>query len=178
MSKVSNVDETIARRVQDPLCAADELAALVGTSKEIDRLIASHSRADADTFKKLATSQYDAAIRENVATNPNAPLDVLIVLSVTSARAVLLNPAFYLVVREDPSVLERLGAYPLGRMLAQKECPLSMINWAFDFYSSRDEFEPRVLEGIIENPSTPVEMLEAVLRLDTRMDYSSAEGLL
>ncbi len=177
MSEASKAGTSIAKRVQDPLSTADELAALVGISAKVNRLIASHSRAGADTLQKLS-SRRDEITRENVATNPNAPLDVLIDLANEFPRAVRLNPAFVLIILENPGVLERLrGTWIIASVLQQKECPLSIIKWAFARYS-KERFDSTVLMGIVRNPTVPINILDAILRLDTRTEITGAEGFL
>lgn len=177
MSKASNASAIIMKQIENPSCTADELAGLVGTSVEIDRLIASHGRTDAKTLRKLSRRR-DQAIRENVASNPNTSLKVLINLAKDFPRAFLLNPAFNLKLLEDPGFLESLYRPTLAKLLEQTECPLSTIKWAFTFYSNREKFNPMILSGIIRNPSIPVGIIEDVLRLDTPMEISSEEGLL
>lgn len=177
MSEFSKAGASIAKRVQDPLCSMDELDALVGTSAKVDRLIASHSNTSGNTLQKLSRSR-DKKSREAVANNPNTPLEVLIDLASDFPRAFLLHPTFDLVVLKDPGVLESLYASTLANLLQQKECPLSIIQWAVAFYSKQKRINTTIFIGIVRNTNVPVDIIDAVLRLDSHAEITGTEGFL
>lgn len=170
-------NESLARRIQESLCTVDELESLVGTSVEIDRLIASSKRAGADTLKKLSRSTDDLT-RECVVGNPNTSLEILNNLADEYPRAFLLNPAFDLMVLENPGFLENLYESTLAKILEQKECPQSIVVWAYNFYKRKSSYSSRILKGVVKNPHTPVKMINAILRLDAGSEITCEEGLL
>lgn len=177
MTEALNSNESHAIRIRDSLCTVDELESLVGISVEIDRLIASSKRAGADTLKKLSHSSDDLT-RECVTGNPNTPLETLNNLADEYPRAFLLNPAFDLMILENPGFLENLYESSLAKILEQKECPQSIVVWAYNFYKKRNSFSSSVLKGVVKNPHTPVKMINAILRLDNGVEITCEEGLL
>jgi hypothetical protein len=177
MTEALNSNESLASRILDSLCTVDELESLVGTSVEIDRLIASSKRAGADTLKRLSNSSDDLT-RECVTGNPNSPLEILNNLVDEYPRAFLLNPAFDLMILENPGFLGNIYESTLAKILEQKECPQSIVVWAYNFYKKRNSFSSSVLKGVVKNPHTPVKIINSILRLDTGVEITCEEGLL
>jgi hypothetical protein len=177
MTEALNSNDSLARRIQDSLCTVDELESLLGTSVEVDRLIASSKRAGSDTLKKLSRSADDLT-RECVTGNPNTSLELLNNLADEYPRAFLLNPAFDLIVLENPGFLENLYESTLAKILEQRECPQSIVVWAYNFYKKKSSFSSIILKGVVKNPHTPVKMINAILRLDTGLEITCEEGFL
>ena len=177
MTDASNINVNLARRIQEPLCTVGELDAMVGTSDEIDRLIASSNRAGADTLKKLSRSADDLT-REGVTGNPNTPPEILNNLADEYPRAFLLNPAFDLMVLENPGFLENFYESTLAEILKQKECPQSIVEWAYNIYKKKKPFNSMVLKGVVQNPYTSVKIINSILRLKAGVEISCEESLL
>ncbi len=177
MTEPTNTNLDISSRIQDPQCATENLSAWVGLSLENDRLIAAHKNTGAETLEKLSRSE-DERTRELVTGNPNAPVKVLMDLADDFPRAFLLNPAFDVIVLEDPGLLERLYESTLAKILAQKECPQKIIDWAYKFYKRKSTYSSRVLMGIVKNPYTPVKTINAILKVDSGVEITCQEGCL
>ncbi len=177
MTETPNSNVDITSRIQDPQCTTENLSAWAGLSTENDRLIAAHKNAGAETLNKLSRSD-DEKTREIVTGNPNASINVLMDLADDYPRAFLLNPAFDIIVLEDPGVLERLYESTLAKILAQKECPQKIIDWAYNFYKKKSRYSSRVLMGIVKNPYTPVKTINAILKVDSDVEVTCQEGCL
>ena len=177
MTEAINDNDILARRIQDSLCTADELENLVGTSNEIDRLIASSKLSNADTLKKLSRSADDLT-RECVAGNSNITVEIINYLADEYPRVILLNSAFDIMVMEDPDILKKIYESTFAKILEQKECPQFIVVWAYNFYKKRNSFSSRVLKGVVKNPHTPVGIINAILRLDTGVEITCGESLL
>lgn len=163
-------------KINDPNCSSEELETLVGKDKEIDRIIASHVNAGAETLKKLARSN-DTQTKEYVTGNPNTPRALLLnVLAEDFPKAMLLNPAFDLMVLENPDFLVDIYSSTLAAILRQAECPASIVEWAFTRFSQQDDFSPEILNAIAQNPSVKVSMIEEIIVMDTPMEMTTAEG--
>jgi hypothetical protein len=156
---------------------AEELSSLVGTSEEVDRLIASSSQTRGDTLEKLASSTNES-VRQMVQSNPNTPLEVLMDLADEFPQAFLLNPTSLQILLEDPGVLESLHESTLAKILEQRDCPLHVVCWAWNFYKRRSFFSSRVLKGVAANPSTPVRIIASILRLEAGSELTCEEGWL
>lgn len=168
----------VLSEISDPSCSSDELDSHIGKDKKIDRIIASHVNAGAATLKKLAMSN-DAKTRECVAGNPNTPRDMLInYLAEDFPKALLMNPAFDLMVLESPDFLADIYESALAAILRQAECPTSIVEWAFAHYSSRDDFSAGILKAITQNPAVKVSMIEEIILMDTPIEITGAEGAL
>lgn len=166
------------RRVRDPFCSAEELDSLVGITAKIDCLIASHGNASSKTLTRLAESR-NAKTREGVTANPNTPKNVLLNwLAEGFPKALLLNPAFDLMVLEHPGFLSELYVSTLAAILRQPECPSTILEWAFDHYSKGDDFSPVILIALAQNPATRVSMIWEILRMDAPTEITGAEGML
>jgi hypothetical protein len=177
MTESLNTNVDVTSRIQDPKCATEDLSAWAGLSPENDRLIATHKNAGAEILKKLSRSE-DEKTRELVTGNPNVSIDVLMNLADDYPRAFLLNPAFDIIVLEDPGVLERLYEPTLAKILAQKECPQKIIDWAYKFYKKKSTYSSRVLMGIVRNPYTSVKTINAILKVDSDIGITCQEGYL
>ena len=177
MGDSSNKSTDLAKRIKDENCTPEELSALVGISSMNDRLIAVHKNTGSEALEKLSSSK-DALTREFVTGNANTPLKILLQLADDFPRAFLLNPAFEMLALEDPGALERLYEPTLARILAQKECPASIVNWAFKHYSRKSTFNSQIMLGIVQNPAVPVKIINSILKLNVEVDLTCQECLL
>lgn len=178
MTKPSNDLMDVSNRIKDPQCNVQELAALVGICPENDRLIAAHSNAGSESLRKLSKSE-DKKTRELVASNPNTPVNVLLYLADDFPRAFLVNPAFDIIVLEDPGALERLFERTLAIILEQKECPQSIIEWAYKSYKKKNSFSSStVLLGLVKNPYTPVKIIKSILKMRSKNEITCQEAFL
>lgn len=169
---------TNLRKIEDPSCPSEVLDSLSGKEMETDRLIASHSNTSAKTLRSLANSD-DNETKERVAGNPNAPKYILFDwLAEYFPKAVLLNPAFDLMIFENPDLLAEIHSYALAAILRQAECPASIIEWAFTRYSKEDDFNRLILKSIVQNPAVGVSMIEKIFRLDALEGGVGSEGML
>jgi hypothetical protein len=177
MAESSKSGAGLAKQIRDKNCTTDQLAALVGINSKSDRLIAAHQNAGSEVLKRLSSSK-DALTREFATGNPNTPLNVLFELAEEFPRAFLSNPAFELMALEDPAALERLHASTLAKIVAQKECPTSIVEWAFKHYRKKGAVSSDVLLGIVQNPKTPAKFMVSILKIDLKTDVSCQECLL
>lgn len=178
MSELSNINIEVSDRIRDPQCSLDDLANWAGMNTENDRLIASHCNVGAETLKKLSRSE-DKKTRENVTSNPNTPVNVLIYLADDFPRAFLLNPAFDLIFLEEPVALERLYETTLAKILSQRECPLPIIDWAYRTYKRKNSYSSSaVLKGVVKNPNTPDKIIKAILKMRSDTDITCQETFL
>lgn len=76
---------------------------------------------------------------------------------------------------EDPGFLLRLDETTISNILKQKECPVSIVDWAYASYKKR-QLGPEVLKGIVKNPNTPIEMIKTILRIKSSEEISCEEG--
>jgi hypothetical protein len=113
MTEVSNDADGIEKRIQGGLCSVEEMATLVGSSVAIDRLIAAQSGASTDILETLSQSS-DSATREAVTGNPGTPRELLTGLAWDVPRALLLNPAFDLMIFDSFYVAVATQIYPPG----------------------------------------------------------------
>ena len=98
-------------------------------------------------------------------------------LAVDFPKALLINPAFDLMVLESPDFLEDTSSFALAAILRQAECPASIVEWAFARYS-RQDFRPSILKAIAQNPAVKVSMIEEIILMDIPMEVTGAEGAL
>lgn len=168
----SNLD-----RVSDPLCPSSELALLAGGGAVTDRMIAIHKNAEPVLLQKLANGR-DALTKQGVAGNPNTPLTTLFSLVDEFPREFILNPAFNLMLLENPGILETRATGTLVRILEQPECPVSILHWAAVQWSTDGRLSRDVMQGIARNPATPPETLEYMLGLNQTKDMDGSEGWL
>jgi len=167
--------------VNDPDCSAETLEELIGKDVEVDRIIASHLNARLAALKELL-KKYDHKTRENVTGNPNATIEFLLenYLITDFPRAFLLNPAFDWMIIENPDFLKDLDQDVLAEILKQKECPSSIIDWAFTFYSKRGSFSLAVMKALTQNPEVKINMIEKIVNMDIPYHnyITGAEGAL
>ena len=105
------------------------LERLAFQSFKINRIIALHPKASPDLLARLAKSP-DKLTRRNVALNPQTSKEVLLDLAPTFAGEFFENPAFDLLLMEEPNLLFKLPVGVLKNILKRVDCPDSLLNWA------------------------------------------------
>ena len=124
------VDESeIAKMLEDADLDIFTLERLAFRSFNINRMIALHPNASAELLAKLSKSP-DKLTRRNVARNSQTSKEVLLYLAPTFAGEFFLNPAFDLLLMEDPNLLFSLPVGVLKNILKRDDCPVSFLNWA------------------------------------------------
>lgn len=101
----------------------------MGQAVSLDRKIAQHPNASPATLALLAASK-DRATRREVARNAGTSKDVLLALAPAFPSEFLLNPAFDLLLLEDPQLLARLPVTAVKTILSQPDCPEVILRWA------------------------------------------------
>jgi hypothetical protein len=109
--------------------SAPELDKMVGVSDRVDRKIAQHDRVASSTLKKLAQSRAASVLR-NVVLNPACPKDLLLELASKFPNEFFQNPAFSLLLLEEPDLFSRLPITVIKSILKSPDCPASIIDWA------------------------------------------------
>lgn len=127
-------------------------AATVGAVKT--RQAARESQ-DAAVLSVLATST-DKRTRRLVAGNPHTPRTVLLALAPECPGEFFLNPAFDLLLLEEPGLLEDLPVSVFKYILKRADCPPSFLEWAIRHgaaglqlaVAGRDDIDRQMLECI------------------------------
>lgn len=137
---------------------ARQLSRMAGRSPSIDRQIARHPSASPALLKRLAKGS-DRNTLANVAGNPNAPRDTLLRLAAAYTDEFFLNPAFDLLLMEEPNLLhEKLRPAVLKKILKRSDCPPSFISWAIQHGTSGQQL------AVAARPAVTVETLQALAR--------------
>ena len=121
-----------AKSTPKPLPAtlsAEQLAKEIGKDAATDRLVAKHPNAAAETLLLLARSK-DKTTRKLVALNPGTPKLALLDLAPQFPGDFFRNPAFDLLLMEDPDLVFQLGRGVLKNILKRPDCPESFMRWA------------------------------------------------
>jgi hypothetical protein len=126
MTRTTQQVETL---LNDPATPASRLSPLVGHSVKTDRVLAIHPQASEAILSRLAESA-DRPTRRGVAKNPQTPKNVLLKLAPTFAGEFFLNPAFDLLLLEDPNLLDALPVTVIKNILKRPDCPSSLLRWA------------------------------------------------
>jgi hypothetical protein len=108
---------------------SDCLRSLAQESVALARLVASNPAAEAELLKELATHR-DRDTRRNVAANPNTPTAALLTLAEMFPNEFLQNPAFPLLLLEQPNLVERIPRGVLVQLLQHEAVPESFLKWA------------------------------------------------
>jgi len=110
---------------------------------------------DAEELSLLARSR-DKRTRRLVAGNPHTPRGVLLALAPECPGEFFLNPAFDLLLLEEPKLLEVLPVSVFKHILKRADCPQSFLEWASHHgaaglqlaVAGRDDIDRRFLERI------------------------------
>ena len=108
---------------------ADQLKGLLGTSIEVDFLLAMHPNVTAEILVQLSKS-IDPAILRKVVVNPVTPKDILVSLGSTFPGKLLKNPALGSIFQADKKFPLAFEAKTLLKLLGHKDCPECFGEWA------------------------------------------------
>jgi hypothetical protein len=108
--------------------SARRLAMLAEESTTLARLVARNPAAPESVLKKLA-SHADATVRKWVTAHPSTPPSVLVKLATQFPEQLLDNPAFDILLLENPNLLNELPVGTRRSLLKREKCPLSFMEW-------------------------------------------------
>lgn len=117
------------RAASDVETSAAILTKLAGQDASVDRLLAKHPNASAESLERLSHSS-DRTTRRNVVLNANASKAVLLRLAPQFPGDFFRNPVFDWLLLEDPDLLFGLGQGVLKTILKRADCPQSFQSWA------------------------------------------------
>ena len=135
--------------------SAAELDGLVGVSDKMDSKIARHDRVSSATLENLARSR-SAAVLRNVVLNPACPKTVLLQLAAKFPKEFFHNPAFLILLFEDPDLFSLLPITVVKSILKSPDCPASVIDWAMRLGGSSHAL------ALADRQNLPVPMLRAI----------------
>lgn len=155
-------DALIRQLLDDPATPGAELMPLAGHSPNRDRQLAAHPNALGEMLTQLANSA-DRQTRRRVAMNPQSPKAVLLKLAPTFPGEFFTNPAFDLLLMEDPNLLNAVPITVIKNILKRGDCPLSMLRWAVVYGGKshhlalvdRESISRVLLEQIAAGPHGP-----------------------
>lgn len=138
--------------------SADVLAAFLGCSVSIDRLIAKHSNANERVLEELIESK-DKTTRRNVFFNPNTNNQSVIKLAAEFPDGLLkLKPKVLdSLVRHDPQNIYGIEQAMLSQILRHPQCPQILLNWACKHGGAYEQL------AVWKNPNAPVELLSEMM---------------
>jgi hypothetical protein len=140
-----------------PKAPLPRLLAFSWQSKENARRLAKDPQAPEGLLSSLARHP-DPVCQKLVAQNPNTPRRVLFELGARHPRQLLQNPVFSLLLLEDPDLLQKLPAKCARGLLAQREVPLLLLE-----YAARDPM-PWMREAAARHPALPEDLRQRILR--------------
>jgi len=150
------MDISIAlKSAKDAESSPEQLDALFGQSVEVDRLLARHPKASEGLLESLSHSS-DKTTRKYVVLNPNATKEVLVKLAPQFPGDFFKNPAFDLLVIEQPSLMFEIGGGVLKNILKRSDCPVSLLKWAVERGSEAERL------AVTANPHVPQKLLIAL----------------
>lgn len=123
------MSETAASGLDISYLSATELDGMVGVSDRMDSKIAQHSQVASSTLKKLVLSR-SALVLRNVVLNAACPKETLLKLAPKFPNEFFANPAFPLLLLEEPDLFSRLPITVVKSILKSRDCPASIIDWA------------------------------------------------
>ena len=126
------MDKKIATSIaKNKAATSEQLGLIAGIDVSIDRLLAKHDNSPAELLEKLSHSS-DKTVCRNVAANPNIPRKVLINLAQAFPKSFFKNPAISSILRNDSTILFDFDRLKLRKILASKDCPNILGEWAYD----------------------------------------------
>jgi hypothetical protein len=126
------MDKKIATSIaKNKASTSEQLESAFGVDVSIDRLLAKHTNSATELLEKLSHSS-DKTVCRNVAANPNIPRRVLINLAQVYPKAFFRNPAISSILRNDSTILYDFDRLKLRKILASKDCPDILGEWAYD----------------------------------------------
>ncbi len=140
---------------KDPERTPTDLAQVAGKAVELDRVIATHANASGEVLLTLSKSS-DKTTRRHVALHPNTPKSALISLATQFPGEFFRNPAFDLLLLEDPQLLFKIGGGVLKNILKRPDCPFSFLTWAVEHGEEDQKL------AVAMNPNAPEDLLQAL----------------
>jgi hypothetical protein len=110
---------------------SEQLELIAGVDISVDRILAKHANSLDELLEKLSVSS-DKTVCLNVVANPNVPRRVLINLAQVYPNAFFKNPAISSILRNDPTIPYDFDRLKLRKILARKDCPDVLGDWAYD----------------------------------------------
>lgn len=126
--KASVKKRTPQQEAKSESTPAKRLGELAEQSSTLARLVARNAAASATLLKKLG-SHSDATVRKWVTLHPNTPPKVLAKLATQFPEQLLDNPAFDVLLLENPDLLNELPAGTRRSLLKREKCPVSFLAW-------------------------------------------------
>ena len=174
-------DDEINSLLENPVTPSSKLRSLAGRSQKWDRKLATHPNAATEILAKLAKSA-DRLTRRGVTLNPQTPKDALLALAPSFPGEFFLNPAFDLLLIEEPNLLQALPVGVMKNILRRPDCPYSFLRWAAVYGGrshhlalvSREALSREMLQQIANGPHGPAAEVAADRLM--RGDYSEAAG--
>lgn len=166
--KNADHDQLAIQMTKDKETSADVLAALLGCSISIDRLIAKHPNATEDILDELTgnkeegtTGSKDVATRRNAFLNPNTKSSAIVEMASEFPNDFIKHPALDRLVTGEgwtgPGIIYRIGQPTLLEILARRDCPLALLNWAVKHGGPLEQL------AAWKNIFTPVELLAEMM---------------
>ncbi len=146
----------------------ERLEELARVSPQLAALVAKHPNAAPELLRELASSA-NAATRKGVATNPNAPTDVLLKLGEFPGQ-LLDNPVFPMLLLENPNLLAEVSIARLRTLLKRDVVPESFLEWV-----ARESNDGVVLLTVAIYPNTPKTALEKLTQSQMRQVALAAQ---
>ena len=154
--------------VKDKETSADVLAALLGCSVSIDRLIAKHPNANERVLDELTGNKEegtagskDKVTRRNAFLNPNTRLSAIVEMASEFPNDFIKHPALDRLATGEgctgPGIIYRIGQSALLEILARRDCPLALLNWAVKHGGPLEQL------AAWKNIFTPVELLTEMM---------------
>jgi hypothetical protein len=145
------MQKTTLQEASDPTTPPSRLLALVKEDPSLLGTIAQNPAAPPEWLEATSKNK-EQEIRRCVASNPNTPTSVLLVIGGEFPKELLANPAFSLFFLENPNLLYQVTDYLLSHIARFPEVPEILLQRA-----SRGP--DHVRRAAAKNPSLPEEML-------------------
>lgn len=166
--KNADHEQLAIQMAKDKKTSPDVLAALLGCSVSIDRLIAKHPNTNERTLDELTgnkeegtTGSKDKATRRNAFLNPNTRLSAIVEMASEFPNDFIKHPALDRLVTGEgwtgPGIIYRIGQSALLEILARRDCPLALLNWAVKHGGPLEQL------AAWKNIFTPVELLTEMM---------------
>jgi hypothetical protein len=186
---------TPEQQAADEATPVETLREFAQQSVELAQIVARNSCAAPELLRELASSP-DQEVRCGVAANPNVPVEVLFKLGEEFPKRLLENPVWSLLLLENPNLFDHLPYPTVNNILKEERIPAPFLNWAvnqrrinFSMWLAKqpdtskqvlveqatrsiaEQSEPwcEFLEGVIQDPSTPDDVLEIIASRDDRL---------
>lgn len=161
-------EQLAIQMAKDKKTSADVLAALLGCSISIDRLIAKHPNANERVLDELTgnkeegtTGSKDKVIRRNAFLNPNIRLPAIVEMASEFPNDFIKHPTLDRLATGErwtgPGIIYRIGQSLLLKILARRDCPQTLLDWACKHGGPLEQL------AAWKNIFTPVELLAEMM---------------